>query len=152
MGKRSTARKLALQLVFQMLENLGNLTPEKIDYFLRNEEATEDAKKFAVSFVEGIQPNLEKIDEIIQKYSRNWALKRISQVDRAILRLAFYELVFLKDTPEKVVLDEAIELAKKFGSEDSFAFINGILDGYLKDKEKNQRQTSGDEEPTCSPV
>lgn len=132
MGKRRTSRKLAIQLIFQISEELESLTPEKINYFLKNESASEEAKKFALGFIEGIQPHLTEIDEIIKIHSQNWPLERINKVDRAILRLAFYELAFLKDTPEKVIIDEAIELAKKFSSADSYAFINGLLDAYLK--------------------
>jgi N utilization substance protein B len=134
MGKRSTARKLAMQLIFQMGEPPAHLTPEKIDYFLKNEAATLDAKKTALDFVNAVEPLLPEIDKLISAHCKNWPIERLSATDRAILRLAFYELAFLKDTPPSVIINEALELSKKFSSEDASGFINGVLDGYFKEK------------------
>jgi transcription antitermination protein NusB len=138
MGKRSTGRKLAMQLIFQVSENIEDLTEEKIDYFLKNEEATDDARELALGFFRGARPHLKEIDALIQKFSHNWPLKRFNRADLAILRLAFYEMAFLKDDPERIIINEAVELAKKFGGEDSFAFVNGILDAYLKDPDNKK--------------
>jgi N utilization substance protein B len=133
MGKRSTARRLAMQLIFQ-LDSGGQLTDEQKEYFLKNEAATASAKNTARLLVSGLESHLAEIDRLIKKHSQNWPLERISRTDLAILRLAFYELAFLKETPEKVIINEALELSKRFSTEDSFAFINGVLDGYIKGK------------------
>ena len=94
----------------------------------RIEEAFEHAKEL----VRGTLDNQERIDDLIRSQADNWRLERMPAVDRNILRLAIYEMMFEMDTPKLVVLDEAIELAKKFGSEQSGRFVNGLLDGLLK--------------------
>jgi N utilization substance protein B len=92
----------------------------------------EEAFQYAQVLVRGSVEHLEKIDELIRSQADNWRLERMPPVDRNILRLAIYEMLFEKETPKLVVLDEAIELAKKFGSEQSGRFVNGLLDGLLK--------------------
>lgn len=91
------------------------------------------AVQFAKSLVEGVAKNRSVLDEIIRKYARNWRLDRMAIVDRNILRIGVYELKFVHDVPPKVAINEAIELGKRFGSEDSAPFINGILDAVNKD-------------------
>jgi transcription antitermination protein NusB len=98
----------------------------------RNRKRIDDAFQYAQKLVTGAVEHLEKIDELIRSQADNWRLERMPAVDRNILRLAVYEMLFEKETPKLVVLDEAIELAKKFGSEQSGRFVNGLLDGLLK--------------------
>jgi N utilization substance protein B len=92
------------------------------------EPVDDDTKSFAEALVRGAQRERETIDEIIQRTSTNWKLERMARVDRNILRLAVYEILKRADVPLKVTLNEAIELSKKYGSEESSAFVNGILD------------------------
>jgi N utilization substance protein B len=98
----------------------------------RRRRRVEDAFQFAQELVKGTLEHQEKIDGMIRGQADNWRLERMPPVDRNVLRLAIYEMLFETDTPKLVVVDEAIELAKKFGSEQSGRFVNGLLDGLLK--------------------
>ena len=151
-GKRRTAREMAVQMLYQSdlggsplphifntfdlseylaREPEGNGLDEGSDP-IRNRKRADDAFLYAQELVRGCVEHLEKIDELIRSQADNWRLERMPAVDRNILRLAIYEMLVEKDTPKLVVLDEAIELAKKFGSEQSGRFVNGLLDGLLK--------------------
>jgi len=90
--------------------------------------ASEDVKPFSEELVLGVCGHLRELDSLIGKASKNWRLERIAKVDRSILRLAVYELLYRDDIPPKVSINEAVDLGKKFGTEESGAFINGILD------------------------
>jgi N utilization substance protein B len=98
----------------------------------RRRKRVDEAFQFAQELVQGTLDNREKIDDMIRGQADNWRLERMPAVDRNVLRLAIYEMLFETDTPKLVVVDEAIELAKKFGSEQSGRFVNGLLDGLLK--------------------
>jgi N utilization substance protein B len=100
--------------------------------FARRKRQVEDAFHYAQELVRGTVDHRGEIDALIRAQADNWRLERMPAVDRNILRLAVYEMLFEKDVPKLVVLDEAIELAKKFGSEQSGRFVNGLLDGLLK--------------------
>ncbi|GED51818.1 N utilization substance protein B [Brevibacillus borstelensis] len=95
------------------------------------EDSEEDAS-YLHFLVKGVLDRLQEIDAEIQKYLRGWRLERIANVDRAILRLAFFEIMFEEDIPDKVALNEAIEIAKLFSDEQSYRYINGVLSSYLK--------------------
>ena len=99
---------------------------------LRYLYSSSKALEFAQELAEGVVEHQEEIDRLIQKYSQNWRLERMNVTDRNILRLATYELLYRPDIPPKVSLNEAIELAKEFGTEDSPAFVNGILDAVYR--------------------
>ena len=90
-------------------------------------DSQSEVKDFAISIAETFQKNQKEIDDIIQKHARNWDLERLVKMDKDILRIAISELLYIKDTPMKVVVDEALELAKKYSTDDSASFINGIL-------------------------
>ena len=90
-------------------------------------DAQSDVKNYAITIAEYFQKHHKEVDEIIQKHARNWDLQRLVKMDRDILRIAIVELLFIKDAPMKVVVDEALELAKKYSTDDSASFINGIL-------------------------
>jgi len=133
MGLRRRARELALQLLYQ--HELTGAEPEKMqEEFEDWAKAPEDAQLFASELVEGAIANLEEIDRELAEQTAHWRVERLASVDRNILRLALYELLYCRTTPAPVVLDEAIEIAKKFGSEESHRFVNGVLDGFLKRK------------------
>lgn len=100
--------------------------------FTRRRARVQEAFDYAQELVRGTVDDREKIDEMIRSQADNWRLERMPAVDRNILRLAIYEMLHEQETPKLVVLDEAIELAKKFGSEQSGRFVNGLLDGLLK--------------------
>ena len=104
---------------------------ERAEYALRRKSA-EEAFAYAQSLVRGTLDNREQVDALIREQADNWRLERMPAVDRNVLRLAVFEMLYETDTPKLVVVDEAIELAKKFGSEQSGRFINGLLDGLLK--------------------
>ena len=90
-------------------------------------DSQHDVKNYAIQIADFFQKNHEEVDEIIQKYAKNWDLGRLVKMDKDILRIAIVELLYIKDAPMKVVVDEALELAKKYSTDDSAAFINGVL-------------------------
>lgn len=98
----------------------------------KHKRRVEEAFRFAQVLVQGTLDHREQIDDLIRGQADNWRLERMPPVDRNILRLAVYEMLYERDTPKLVVVDEAIELAKKFGSDQSGRFVNGLLDGLLK--------------------
>lgn len=111
---------------------VSSLSAEERQELGRRKRRLEEAFEYARELVQGTLDNQEKIDEMIRTQADNWRLERMPAVDRNILRLAVYEMLNELETPKLVVLDEAIELAKKFGSEQSGRFVNGLLDGLLK--------------------
>jgi N utilization substance protein B len=108
-----------------------NKVEERADY-LRRKRSAEEAFAFAQGLVQGTIEHREQVDALIREQADNWRLERMPPVDRNVLRLAVFEMLYETDTPKLVIVDEAIELAKKFGSEQSGRFINGLLDGLLK--------------------
>jgi len=104
---------------------------ERADYLRRKRQA-EEAFAFAQGLVTGTIDHREQVDALIREQADNWRLERMPPVDRNVLRLAVFEMLYETDTPKLVIVDEAIELAKKFGSEQSGRFVNGLLDGLLK--------------------
>jgi N utilization substance protein B len=132
MHQRRKAREVALQVLYE-LDVLNIDAKEAITLFWNNFQATEDSKKFSTLLIEGAWDNREKIDTLIRSCSEHWSLERMSRVDRNILRMAVYELLYCPNIPPKVTMNEAIDLGKMYGSENSGSFINGILDAvYLK--------------------
>ena len=127
MGKRRSSRELALKFLYQFELNGGDLD-EQIKLFLERNSSHEDVANFMKELVVSLIDKMEEIDEIIQKFSDHWILDRMTVIDRNILRMGACELLFNFSTPPKVVINEAIDIAKKYGNEDSPEFINGILD------------------------
>jgi len=132
MRTRRKARELTLQVLYQ-LDVLNIDVREAVDLFWSNFEASEETREFSSLLIEGAWNNRDEIDKLIISCSENWTLARMSRVDKNILRMAVYELLYCHDIPPKVTLNEAIDLGKTYGSENSGAFINGILDA-LYDK------------------
>ena len=127
MGKRKKSRELALQVLYQMDVCKGD-GEELFIRFWQHFTPSDELKDFSHKIVQGVCEHRDEIDALIEKHSEHWRLARMTIVDRNILRSAVYELLCCSDVPTKVVLNEAIELGKKFGSEKSPPFINGILD------------------------
>ena len=140
MHQRRKAREVTLQVLYAL--DVREIGPkEAIDLFWANFDAPAEARKFSSLLIEGTWENRERIDGLISGNSENWTIARMSRVDKSILRMAVYELLFCHDIPPKVTLNEAIDLGKVFGSENSGAFINGILDalyGKLRSKDEDQ--------------
>ena len=126
-GTRRKGRELALQALYQ-IEITGDPSVNAVESFLRHFEGNAKAKEFARRLVSGVVSQGSAIDQTIEQTTENWKLARLAKVDLVILRMATYELTFCPDIPVAVSLDEAIELAKRFGSADSANFINGVLD------------------------
>lgn len=127
MKKRTRARELALQFLYQT-DLLGESVLADLPSFLRQEERDAETCKFAKRLVLGTQEQRASIDEEIQNVAQNWQISRMAVIDRNVLRLAAYELLYCPDIPPKVAINEAIELGKRFSTQNSGAFINGILD------------------------
>jgi N utilization substance protein B len=128
MRKRTKAREYALKILYAV--DITAQAPEKcIEVFWQNnEESDKEVKDFADTVVAGVHKNRELIDKVITEYTTNWQLKRMAVIDRNVLRAATYELLFREDIPPKVSINEAIDVAKKYGDRDSGKFVNGVLD------------------------
>ena len=127
-GKRTKARERALQALYQ-IDVASTDLEEALARFWRSFEPVErEVRETAEALVRGVAAHRRQIDDAIEAVSVNWRLDRMAKVDRNVLRLAVHELLHRPDVPVKVVIDEAIELGKKFGSESSGAFVNGVLD------------------------
>jgi N utilization substance protein B len=127
MGKRRDGREAAVQYLFQRDLN----TPDEktsLDDFWQLRPATKSTRTFGDELIQGVLANQTAIDERIQKCVANYELHRIAAVDRNVLRVAIYEMLFTKDVPPVVSINEAIEIAKRFGSDESGRFVNGVLD------------------------
>jgi N utilization substance protein B len=130
MALRSKAREFALQMLFQW--EMTQQEPWRVESgFWKNARSEQNTRVFANQLFEGAVAELKSLDELIVQHAVNWRIERMAAIDRAILRLAAYELR-LGETPFKVVLDEAVELAKTFSSTEAPPFINGVLDALHK--------------------
>jgi N utilization substance protein B len=127
MTKRSRAREVALQLLFQHDHN-PNLDRAAIERFARARIREPGPAEFSLSLFDGVIGHLEELDRRLTEVAENWRLPRMATVDRNVLRLGAYELLYTLETPPNVALDEAIELARRFGSAESSSFVNGVLD------------------------
>jgi transcription antitermination factor NusB len=127
MGKRRRARELAIQVLFHMEYNPGD-PGESFDRVCESFGPPKEVRAYSREVVLGVWEKKADLDRLIRKSSKNWRVERMTRVDRNILRIAIYEVVYRKDVPPKVSIDEAVELGKRYGTEESGAFINGILD------------------------
>jgi N utilization substance protein B len=130
-GKRSKARECAFQILYQW-ESTNERIEAVLNSFWKIRNATEAARALADRLAHGAHRELEAIDAQIDRAARNWRLERIASVDRNILRVGAYELMQEPATPTSVIIDEAIEMAKRFGERDSPAFVNGVLDAIAR--------------------
>lgn len=131
--KRRKAREYALQMLFQLDFQVEKLENRDLEAFWSDKKENTEVKKFAEELVRGTVNKLNEIDSMIGKAAENWVVQRMSAVDRNILRFAAYEILYMKDIPSAVTINEAIEIAKKFSSGESAPFINGVLDRLAKE-------------------
>jgi len=131
MGQRRKAREYALQGIY--MHEVGKTSATDIIKFeWTDKELSEDTKEFASKLINGTLERIDQIDDVIRKHSKNWTPERLSAIDRSILRLAIFEMIYMEDIPDVVTINESIELGKTFGGENSGQFINGILDAVKK--------------------
>ncbi|HSP79909.1 MAG TPA: transcription antitermination factor NusB [Myxococcaceae bacterium] len=130
MGARREGRERALQALYQLEMTPGSASEALEAAWAAAEGARKEpeAVKFARELVEGVMAHRAEIDRLIEEHSHNWRLDRMSRIDRNVLRLGVFELKYRPDIPKKVSLNEAVELGKNFGTEESSAFVNGLLD------------------------
>lgn len=133
MGKRRKARELALQLLYQLdLWDETDPSPHLSEFWSRH-PVDPEVRAFTEALVRGTKLHQPKIDELIIQYTEHWDLGRMAVVDRNILREGVFELLWLTEVPPKVAINEALEVAKKFSTQESSRFINGILDRVRKE-------------------
>ena len=133
MGRRRKAREVALQFLYELdLRSDDDPSPHEREFWARH-PVDDDTREFASALVHGTKRRQAQVDELIVQSTEHWDLARMAVVDRNILRLAVYELLEAERVPPKVAINEAIEIAKKFGTGESSRFINGILDRVHKD-------------------
>ena len=143
MGARHSGREAALQMLFQ-LEASGVSPDQAITLFWRTfEDADPEGKAYADACVRGVADNLDTLDKRVTAASKNWRLERMSRVDRNLLRLGTWELLYRSDVPRAVILDEAVELAKSFGTDESSGFVNGVLDRIATDIGRKDADRTG---------
>jgi N utilization substance protein B len=127
MGTRRQARELAMQALFYM-DMQDNASLAMLESFCDNFCPPKKARPFFLVLVNGVLETISEIDALIERFSKNWKINRMSSVDRNVMRIAVYELLYCEDIPPKVSINEAVDVGKKFGTEESGAFINGIMD------------------------
>jgi N utilization substance protein B len=132
MSRRSRAREIALQALFQEDLNPNN-SLENLGVFLGARLQDEQLREFAKQLVMGVKRNQEELDQLLAEKAANWSVPRMAATDRNLLRMGAYEIRFM-DTPDRVAVDEAIELSKRYGTAQSPQFINGILDKLIERK------------------
>ncbi|MDL1981855.1 MAG: transcription antitermination factor NusB [Deltaproteobacteria bacterium] len=144
MIKRRKARELAMQALFYM-DMSQNDSKEAVKLFCENFVTSKRNLSFFLRLINGVSKAMPEIDSVVERFSSNWKISRMSIVDRNIMRVAVYEMLFCDDIPSKVSINEAIDIGKKFGTEESGSFINGILDSIriaLEEEKSMQALTS----------
>lgn len=151
MRKRTRSREFALQVLYQIdithgetRAVLDDFWKDRSDLILSSEEKKiiesdkrdPEVRKYTETLIFGTLEQLDTIDKMIEKFAENWEMKRMAFVDRNILRLSTYEMIYLDEIPLKVAINEAVELAKRYGESDSSKFVNGILDRIAKTESK----------------
>ncbi len=129
-GLRRKARELALQCLYQ-IDQSSNPDAD-IELIRQNFQAPKKAVAYGNELVGGVKSHLDELDRLIEAHSENWQVSRMAVVDRNILRIALFEMLHLADVPDAVAVDEAVEIAKRFSTDEAPAFINGILDAFCK--------------------
>ncbi|OGP90840.1 MAG: transcription antitermination factor NusB [Deltaproteobacteria bacterium RBG_16_47_11] len=132
MTKRRRSRESALQVLYQW-DITQQDTQKGLAHFKEHFLLNQESDPFLEQIVQGVLTHCQEIDRLIEQYSENWRLGRITSIDRTILRIAIFELLYCEEIPPKVTLNEAVDLGKRFGTEHSGSFINGILDRILNE-------------------
>ncbi len=141
MGKRRISRELAVQFLYLADMNEGDIS-QQLKQFWEDNPVSVEVQSFTEEILTHIFDHREEIDSRLEQFSEHWTLSRMAVIDRNLLRMAASEILYSKTVPPKVAIDEAVEIAKKFGSEDSPNFINGILDRILKESQPATPQPS----------
>lgn len=136
---RKIARESTMKLLYQMDIN-DDFSEKEISIFLENNELKSDEIEYINEVVKGINENIEEIDSYIEKYSEGWKIKRLARIDLAILRIAIYEIMHKEDMPPQVSINEAVDVSKKYSTDESSKYINGLLGTFLKEHPKNKLQ------------
>jgi len=139
MGGRRKGRELALQMLFQWDLSKESFHSVRKTFWTLHHEAEQDVREFADRLVEGTVEKVDPIDVLLARHAEHWRVSRMAAVDRNILRVATYELLHETQTPPPVVINEALEIARKFSTSESIHFINGILDSIRKESEESKR-------------
>ena len=138
MRRRTVAREHALKILYQTDITRRTLAESVEDYWAQEPSKDQEIMAYAKLMSEGVRKNLKEIDEKISEYATNWQLSRMAVIDRNILRMGLFELKYTTDIPPKVAINEAVELAKKYGDLESSKFVNGILDKIHKKEIANE--------------
>jgi len=135
--KRRRSREYALQILFQLDLTGSELNEDVWSEFWKGNDEDDDVKEFTRDIVASTKKHIVEIDEAIKKAAQHWSITRMAVIDRNILRAAAYELLYRKDIPPSVVMNEALEIAKKYSTEESAPFINGILDNIAHSRDND---------------
>jgi len=135
MGTRRQSRELAMQALFYM-DMQKNASEEMLDSFCGCFCTSKKSRPFLIKLVNGVIGKKGQIDGLVERFSQNWKISRMSCVDRNVMRIAVYEMLYCDDIPAKVSINEAVDIGKKFGTQESGAFINGIMDSIREALEK----------------
>ena len=138
MRKRTLSRERALQILYSVDIQKASPIAEVVNDYWQQNSVDEIVKEFAIVLVEGTLKNKEYVDKLITEYTDNWRIERMAVIDRNIIRMATFELMYLEQIPPKVAINEAVELAKRFGDDESGRFVNGVLDKINKKERKNK--------------
>ena len=150
MSKRREGRETAVQFLFSN-DFAKTAKPSDWEAFWKLHTAPAPAREFCMELVDGVLSHIETIDERIQQAAENYALHRLSGVDRNVLRVAIYELLYVPEVPPVVAMNEAIDIAKRFGTEESGRFVNGLLDSIASALQRPLREASRPDPETASP-
>ncbi len=130
MKQRRLARGFALQALFE-IDSVGHPVEKVLEHLTEDEKLADEGKLFARELVEGVRAKMDERDGLITRFAPEWPVDQLAIVDRNVLRLALYELLYFGDVPVKVAINEAVELAKTYGSESASRFVNGVLGAFL---------------------
>lgn len=136
---RKLARESTMKLLYQM-EVMDDFSRKNLVDFYENNEFEDDEKEYITEAIKSITENLESIDKEIEKNIDTWAVNRLARIDLSILRISIYEMLYRKDIPKQVSINEAIEIAKKYSTDESSKFINGILGGFVRDNKLGEEE------------
>ena len=145
MGKRRSGRELAFRLLFQW-DVGGQPLDEVMDIAREESDATDEVWDFATELARGTVASKAELDQIIVRYASGWSLERMANADRNLLRLAIYEILHREDIPQSVSINEAVELAKLYSTQESAKFINGILGSFARERGNGHQTSAGSEQ------